>query len=443
MNRFYLLILSIAVLLTVSCDQTKFVQETQPPVAGYRIKYDHNALRIPGGNFAIGLVAPADGKKDTIGYPGKKGRLGKYHIDVDSGEYSGGNVKLRASTMYKKGDSLIVNIYKRKWFLGGRGQFLTSRRISYNFEDSIALITDGNSDRFPGGHVKFGVRSFYNNGQFTDLWYPLKKAYKGNFLLSFDGGHLSSKKGDWKIDPDPTHIGNDAVKLFVRLTKAPVITDTLRWMLDYKAQYRCNIRSMGDGHELNVSAEVFDDSIIHAKLLRLEVVDNETHRTYHYLVNTQGGNITIASFGANGPKGDDGQSGADGQNGADGAITNVPETTTDTSGHTITTYVQVQGPGSDGGDGGDGGDGENGYDGRNGGNITVYYTAAAAPYLKMIVARSVPGVGGPGGSGGPGGNGGAGGNGNPLGRRGRNGRDGNSGASGSDGSPEAVRFVAQ
>ena len=189
-----------------------------------------------------------------------------------------------------------------------------------------------------------------------------------------------------------------------------------------------------------------------AQVRQLVVVRDESrqghraaaHRTGPgHLVNTQGGNITIASFGANGPKGDDGQSGADGQNGADGAITNVPETTTDTSGHTITTYVQVQGPGSDGGDGGDGGDGENGYDGRNGGNITVYYTAAAAPYLKMIVARSVPGVGGPGGSGGPGGNGGAGGNGNPLGRRGRNGRDGNSGASGSDGSPEAVRFVAQ
>jgi hypothetical protein len=443
MNRFYLLILAITVLLTVSCGSTKFVQETQPRAAGYRIKYDHRALRTPGNKFAIGLVVPADGtKKDTIGYPGK-GSLGKYHIEADSGKYSGGKIKLRDSKMYKKGDSLTVNVYHRKWFLGGRGQYLTSRKIPYNFEDSISLITNSNSDKFPGGHVKFGVRTFYNDKQFAELWYPLKKKDKGYLLLGFEGGHLSTKKGDWKIDPDPTHISNDEVKLFASLVKAPAIRDTLGWMLDYKAKFQCNIGSMGDGHELNVSAQVFDDSIIHAKLLRLEVVDNVAHKTYHYLVNTQGGSIAIASYGASGPKGDDGQNGDNGQAGADGAISQVAETTTDTAGHTITTYVQVQGPGSDGGSGGDGADGENGYDGRNGGNITIYYTAAVAPYLKMIMAGSVPGTGGSGGNGGLAGNGGPGGNGNPPGRSGRSGRNGNSGLPGSNGSPGTVRFVAQ
>lgn len=447
MNRYYffpLSIVSIVLLLTVSCGQSRFTQETQPPAAGYRIKFDHHALRIPGNKFAIGLVVPAEGGggKDTIGYPGK-GSLGKYHIEADSGKYSGGKIKLRDSKVYKKGDSVTVNVYHRKWFLGGRGQYLTTRKIPYNFEDSIQLMTNGNSDKFPGGHVKFGVRTFYNDKQFADLWYPVKKKDKNYLQLGFDGGHLSGKKGDWKIDPDPTHISNDQVKLFAKLSKAPSITDTLGWMLDYKAKFRCNIGSMGDGHELNVSAQVFDDSIIHAKLLRLEVVDNESHKTYHYLVNTDGGSIAIASFGADGPRGDDGQNGVDGSAGADGAITQVAETSVDTSGKTITTYVDVQGPGSDGQDGSDGADGDRGYDGRNGGNITVYYTAAAAPYLKMITATSVPGSGGPGGNGGAGGRGGAGGNGNPPGRAGRNGRDGNGGMSGQNGGVGTVRFVAQ
>ena len=168
MNRFYLF---VTVLWAAGCGPSKFIQETHPPVAGYRLKYDHHALKIPGQKFAIGLVAPKEGKPaDTIGFPGKSGGWGKFHIEVDSGSFSGGKVKLRASKVYKKGDSVTVNVYTRKWFMGGRGKFLTTRTIPFNFEDSIAVLTDGNSNRFPGGHVKFGVRTFYNNTQFADLW---------------------------------------------------------------------------------------------------------------------------------------------------------------------------------------------------------------------------------------------------------------------------------
>src|SRR6202000_2449671 len=230
-----------------------------------------------------------------------------YHIEVDSGSYSGGKVKLHASKVYKKGDSVIVNVYTRKWFLGGRGKFLTTRKIPYNFEDSIAVMTDGNSNRFPGGHIKFGVRTFYNDKQFADLWYPVKKKNKNDFLLGFDGGHLSKKKGDWKLDPDPTKIHGDKVQLYAALAKAPAIRDTMGWMLDYKSRFQCNILSAADGHELNVSVDVFDDTIIDAKLLQIEVHDGTTNRTYNYVVNTQGGSINISSTGADGARGDDGQ----------------------------------------------------------------------------------------------------------------------------------------
>jgi len=435
MDRFCLF---IAVLLAAGGSQSKFIRENQPPVAGYRLKYDHRALKIPGQKFAICLVAPKENKPaDTIGFPGNNGGWGKYHIEVDSGSYSGGRVKLRDSKVYKKGDSVTVNVYARKWFLGGRGKFLTTRKIPYNFEDSIALMTDGNSNRFPGGHVKFGVRTLYNDKQFADLWYPVKKKNKNDFQLGFDGGHLSKKKGDWKIDTDPTKIHNDKVELYAALAKAPAIRDTIGWMLDYKAAFQCNILSMGDGHDLDVSVDALDDTIIEAKLLWIEVLDNATHRTYHYVINTQGGSINITSTGANGAGGEIGQSGAD------GAISQMPVTSVDTAGKTITTYVTVQGPGGDGGDGGDGADGGTGYNGGNGGNITFFYTPSAAPFLTLITASSFPGAGGPGGNGGAGGRGGNGGNGNPQGRAGRSGRTGNIGMSGQDGNPGAVRFVAQ
>jgi hypothetical protein len=305
------------------------------------------------------------------------------------------------------------------------------------------MMTDGNSGRFPGGHIKFGVRTFYNDKQFADRWYPVKKKHSGDLLLGFEGGHLSRKKGDWKIDPDPTQIRNDRVWLFAALAKASSIRDTLSLLLDYKARFQCSILSTGDGHELDVSVDAFYDSIINAKLLRIEVRDSTAQRTYHYLVNTQGGSIHIASKGADGARGDDGQSGLAGRDGADGAISQMPVTSTDANGNSVTTYVQVQDPGGAGEKGADGGDGGKGYDGSDGGNITLYYTAAAASYLKMITASGSPGSGGQGGSGGSGGNGGRGGNGAPPGSPGPKGQDGLSGSNGQNGKPGTMRFVAR
>src|SRR5262249_17475180 len=151
------------------------------------------------------------------------------------------------------------------------------------------------------------------------------------------GGHLSKKKGDWKIDPDPTHIRNDEVKLSARLAKAPAIGDTLGLLLNYTARFQCGVFSSGDGHELDVSVDGMEDTIIHEKLLKIDVRDSAAHRTYHYLVNTEGGSMSIFSQGADGAKGDDGLNGTDGQGGADGAISQMPVTSTDANGNTVTT----------------------------------------------------------------------------------------------------------
>ena len=409
----------------------------------YRIKYDHSALRIPGGKFAIGLNVPAEGKKgaDTIGFPGKQGGWGKYHVEVDSGSFSGGMVKLGTSASYKKGDSVTVSVYTKKWLLGGRGRFLVSRKILYDFEDSIAVITSGNAGRAPGDHVHFGVRTFYDDGKFSELWYPVKKKDRGRFVLGFDGGHLSTKKGDWKIDPDPTHIVNDRIRVFAQLAKAPSIRDTLSMMLDYTANYSCTVLSAGDGHELDATVDVFDDTIIHSQLLRVDVRDSMTHRTYHYLLNTKGSSITITSAGAAGADGANGMDGIPGTNGADGGTYQIPQTTTNPDGTTTTTYIDAQGPGGDGGNGGPGDDGQGGGNGGNGGNVLVRFGAGAKDFLGMIHVNSVPGAGGAGGLGGSGGSGGQGGSGAPAGHSGFKGQDGNRGADGVSGKTGTVEFL--
>jgi hypothetical protein len=403
----------------------------QSPV--YHIRYDHNALRIPGNKFAITLVSS---DKKEYGW-------GKYYVEVDSGRFASGSIQLDKSSIYKKHDSITVSVYTRKWFLGGKGKFVTSRRISYNYEDSIAILTNGNASLSPGDHLQFGIRTVYDNGQFSETWYPVKKKTQSAFQLQFEGGHLSKSKGDWKIDNDPTHIKDDRVAVTVRLSKYPAIADSLQLLLDYKAKLQCTIRSLGKAHKIDVFADAFSDSTIHAQLLKIEVRDSMTDRVYHYLVNTEGGDLTLTSIGADGASGMDGLDGQMGANGSDGSVTTTPVTTTNPDGTTTTTYTTSVGQGGDGSDGRPGEDGRNGENGFDGGAILVHYTPAAASFLHLIHATSVAGKGGSGGRGGTGGNGGIGGSGNPPGRAGLKGRDGNNGWDGRPGKSGVVRWVEQ
>lgn len=411
----------------------------------YHIKYDHSALRIPGKNFAIGLVVPGDGRQapDTIGYPGSGSGWSKYRITVDSGSFSGGKIRLARSNLYKKGDSVIVTIYARKWLLGGKGKWLATRRIPYNYEDSITLLTSGNSGRSPGDHVQFGVRTSYNNRQFADQWFPAKKKNRNNFSFTFEGGHLSKSKGDLKIDTDPTRIVNDRVRLIARLARDTTISDTLQFLLDYTAQYQCRIRSATRGHDLGVAADAYYDSIIHTTLLKIDVLDSTAKKSYHYLVNTNGGSLTLSTRGADGADGRGGFDGTLGSAGSTGTISVDVQTTTAADGTIQTTTTTTQGPGGNGGDGGNGEDGKDGDNGANGGDIIVHYTKAAAPFLNKITALSQPGTGGSGGRGGTGGSGGSGGSGNPSGSDGRRGNDGRNGFDGTAGKAGKVSFVEE
>jgi hypothetical protein len=77
---------------------------SQAQTPAFHIRYDHDALRIPGNKFSITLVS-SDKKSQS---------WGKYHVEVDSGHFTGGAVQLNESNVYKKQDSVTVSVYTRK-----------------------------------------------------------------------------------------------------------------------------------------------------------------------------------------------------------------------------------------------------------------------------------------------------------------------------------------
>ncbi|GGA93713.1 hypothetical protein [Puia dinghuensis] len=77
-------------------------------------------------------------------------------------------------------EKVEITLKSREIFSGREADALThwARRRAI-----IALMVNGNSDRFPGAHVTFGVRTFYDDKQFTDTWYPVKKKNSDDLLL--------------------------------------------------------------------------------------------------------------------------------------------------------------------------------------------------------------------------------------------------------------------
>ena len=406
--------------------------------------YDTNALRIPGQTLRVGIITePAKGAAVyTRGLLNGNYGWTKYRIEVTGGSFSAGEIKISGDTSYKKNDSITVKVYTRKWLLGGKDKWLLTCKIPYNYETSIKVLTKGTFSKAPGNHVGFGIRTYYNDGKYIDKWAPASKNLQ-DFVLAPNGGHISKSKGDLKIDDNPIKITDDKVKLVAMLAKNHAIKDTLQIIMDYVAKYQCYVPSANNGHSLTVFANVYPDSIIHAKLMRITVMDSIARKNYDYVINTSGGSIIISSAGARGSDGLDGMQGMDGAPGADGALSSYTETTTNADGTTSTNTITTQGAGSDGGSGTDGFNGENAEDGFDGGNITIIYNAAAKPYLSMITANSMPGAGGQGGRGGHGGSGGRGGSGNPSGSQGRSGNDGFNGEDGASGNKGKVVFVQE
>src|ERR1035437_277150 len=342
------------------------------------ILYDADVLHISGESLPIGILTVlknGDTLKTKMFLNGND-KWTKYKLEVDSGSYSNGKIKIGKTTDYKKFDSITVNVYTRKWFLGGKDKWLFTQKIPYNYETSIGFLTKEKQIKAPGNHIQFGIRTWFDNKMFVDKWAARSAKNLKNFILVPDGGHISRSKGDLKIYNDPYKIIDDKVKLIARLSKCPAITDTLQVMLDYIAHYDCKVMN----ENLNVNVSVFLDSIINETIMEINVVDNSNNKTFNYSVNVNGGSITIGSDGSDGMTGLAGSDGSDGLNGSDGIIS--INTETDSNGNITTTTTT--GPGDNGGNGGNGSDGSNGESGSNGGNITINYTSSAAPYLNII-----------------------------------------------------------
>jgi hypothetical protein len=422
--------------------QTTVKQESSGLLPQITVCYDTTVLRVPGKSLPIGIISSLNkgASVKTKGY--LKGTSGwrRYKLEVTGGSYFNGKIHMKGNTDYKKGDSIRVDVYTRKWFLGKKDKFLVTQKIPYNYETGIKILTKGAFLKAPGNHVEFGIRTFFNNNSSMDKWAPAGTNLQ-DFVLAPDGAHISKSKGDLKIDNNPLKITEDKVKLIASLAKHPAITDTLQIVLDYVANYQCDILSNGKGHDLKATVVTYSDSLIHAKLLSVNVVDNTTSKTYNYLINTQGGSISLSSRGGNGINGNSGSDGFQGLSGTSGSTTTDVQLVTASDGTMSTTTVTVQGPGGNGGPGGDGGNGGDGGRGYDGGNITVTYSPDAKPYLNLIKAVSIPGSGGLGGRGGYGGQGGSGGSGNPSGSTGSSGSNGLSGSNGPSGAPGKAIFI--
>ena len=418
------------------------VNDTRTKTQKYFLEYDPNVLRIEGNSLPTGIIVLSDMgiKSQTKGFLNGFDDWSKYKIEIDSGNYSNGKIKIKGSRkVYKKGDSLTVNVYTKKWFLGGKDKWLFMQKIPYNYETSINILTTENFPKAPGDHVQFGVRKNFDNKMFIDKWTPVRKNLK-DFVFLFNGVHISKSKDDLKIDNDPTKIKNNKIQLITLLAKNTAITDTLNVLLDYVANYQFYARSAGKGYDLNVTADIYHDSVINAQLLKIKIQNQATQQTYNYWVNTNGGSIDISTRSANGSDGANGPDGHAGTTGSSGTVSTLTETKINSDGTTVTTTSTVTGQGGDGGNGQDGGNGRDGDSGGNGGNITINYSPGVTPYLNLIKVYSIPGTGGSGGKAGKGGAGGTGGAGNPNGNNGSSGSDGRKGFDGYNGRKGNVTF---
>jgi len=99
----------------------------------YLLEYNQAVLRIKGNSLPIGIIAISGNgqKSQTKGFLNGADDWSKYKIEVDSGNYSNGKIKIKGSgKSYKKGDSLSVNVYTKKSFLffSSKGTWLFSQK---------------------------------------------------------------------------------------------------------------------------------------------------------------------------------------------------------------------------------------------------------------------------------------------------------------------------
>lgn len=420
------------------------------------VRYDPSVLRIPGNSLPFGISALMQNGDvyNTKGYLNGELRWINFKIEVDGGSVFLGDLHFDQTAKPLKNNGITVRIYSRK-----SKELLHEQQIMYNYPIDIELYPKNEFDYAPKNRIVLGMDVQYNNGaviseDIVGLTNPK------NVYLSVSGGFYNL--GAINIEPDPFKIVNHTVEIVGLSPQNPEVSDTLRFLLDYRTTYKksytvshgangvngmagsngssvnCHGEDGGHGQrgqngyngvELDMFVDVYYDTIINQELLYVEIKDLWSGDIDRFLINTDGGSLYVSNKGGNGGNGGNGGSGGAGINGKDGEW--FEEKTTNKDGDT--TINKYRGAGETGGDGGRGGDGGDGGFGGQGGYVTITFTKAADWYQHLITIYNSGGEGGHGGSYGHGGSGGKGGAGSPQGEDGRSGWNGRSGDNGYDG----------
>ncbi len=333
-----------------------------------------------------------------------------------------------------------------------------------NTEKEIYIFPiDYPKKRVPGAKLKFGVEVLYDNDELVSYTNPTAfEKVLPDYDILLKGGKYNS--GFFTISPDLFDYPDHHPGVGIQLRKDTSIYDIFEIEMDYIDQYYLNASGSSamfgfsgssgssgsssqngnhgqdgqfgehgtQGHDVDVYADVYFDSILQKPLIKVFVADLYTNSQKHYLINPAGGKLRIDASGGQGASGGSGGSGGNGGDGYTGEIyyETIKEIIVkkDTAGKEIrveiTKQIQKQRPGGNGGAGGNGGFGGVGGDGGAGGYVIVNYTPEMKNYLHLITVNVSGGWHGRGGRGGSGGSGGKGGNGNPNGRTGLNGSNG-------------------
>jgi len=453
-----------------------------------QIVFDTQQLVLPGESFHIGIDAYyKNGKvKRTVGMKGGTVWWWKYKVEVTGGTDFGGRISVNEALAPPKGKYIGIKAWPRK-----QPEKVKELLLPLNYETKINYRPTVAFDKSPGSQVKGELVIEFNNGIKRICTNLRNSKESANYRFYTKGG--SWKAGKFTIDPDFMKIDNHQSSLIVRSWQNKSVADTFSVQLDYKHAYDLqfggssgmsgfsgssgslgfpgtngqngqNGEAGSDGPDLGVWVDLYRDSVLNCDLLYAYAQNLWTGEESRYLINPQGGSLTVNSHGGSGGVGGSGGSGGEGASGSDGRkwtekktekrIVQRPVTKKVTKKQTkkvtnaegkeveveenvevdevvmvdvqieVEVDIEVQEPGEDGGDGGWGGAGGFGGEGGYGGNITIYFTDDARPYQHLFVAHSEGGSGGLHGSGGTGGRGGSGGHGNPNGSSGVAGQHG-------------------